>query len=187
MSEFYFIRHGQTDWNAKGLWQGSTDTDLNDTGRAQAQAAILHLSDLGITRIITSPLKRCVQTAAIVNEALRLPVTESEHLRERCFGKLNGTHKDEIGDIEQHDHEALQIEPLAAVVQRATSTIEAAFIQYPKDRILFVSHGGVFRAVHTHFCGDNLSSDNAVPYRFFRENGVWQSQRLQLSSPTSEA
>ncbi len=178
MSEFYFIRHGETDWNRQGRWQGTTDTDLNETGRAQAAAAIPKLSGIGLTRIITSPMKRCIQTLEIFNKELGLPVSEHENLRERCFGKLNGKHRDEIGDIEEQDHELHGIEYLSAVKQRATAVIEAAFIQYPDDKILFVSHGGVFRAVHTHFCGENVSTGNAIPYRFLQENGVWQALPL---------
>lgn len=178
MQEFYFIRHGETDWNKQGLWQGSVDTDLNDTGRDQAQKAILSLSDLGLTRIITSPLKRCAQTAEIMNEALRLPLKEHINLRERCFGKMNGKHRDEIGDIDSYDPDEYQIERKTSVIQRATSVIKASFIQYPHEKILFVSHGGVFRAVHSHFCKEDKRANNAVPYRFFQQNGIWQSQEI---------
>lgn len=178
MQEFYFIRHGETDWNKQGLWQGSTDTDLNDDGRAQAEASILKLSDLGLTRIVTSPLKRCLQTTDIINTVLKLPVEQHENLRERCFGKLNGKHRDEIGDIEDYDPDEYQVERKTSVIQRATTVIEASFVKYPREKILFVSHGGVFRAVHVHFCGEEQKTGNAVPHHFFQKNGLWHSKTL---------
>ncbi|MCB1555843.1 MAG: histidine phosphatase family protein [Alphaproteobacteria bacterium] len=178
MEEFFFIRHGETDWNREGRWQGTIDTDLNETGRTQAQAAVPALLDRGISRIITSPLKRCLQTTEIINYALMLPVHQDKDLRERTFGRLNGGKVGEIGDIEQQDHEANGIEYFSTVVRRATRTIESSLVRYPDQRILFVSHGGVFRAIHSHFCGEDMKSANAVPYHFVRENGIWTAQAV---------
>lgn len=91
---FYFIRHGQTDWNAKEMWQGWTDIPLNETGHAQAHSAVSILSGKGITRIVSSPLIRAHKTAEIINEHFRVPLQLIEGLKECSLGILEGMVKD---------------------------------------------------------------------------------------------
>ena len=90
---FFFIRHGQTDWNLKGMIQGWTDIPLNETGHAQARSAISILSGKGISRIVSSPLIRAHKTAKIINAHLNVPLLIIEGLRERSLGALEGTVK----------------------------------------------------------------------------------------------
>ena len=80
---FWFLRHGETDWNAEGLSQGHTDIPLNAVGITQARRAALALVDRGIATIIASPLSRALHTAEILAEALALPVATDAGLRER--------------------------------------------------------------------------------------------------------
>src|SRR3989338_6420058 len=94
LSPFYFIRHGQTDWNLKEMFQGWTDIPLNETGHAQARSAVSILSGRGITRIVTSPLVRAHKTAEIINEHLRVPLLVVDGLKECSLGVLEGTVKD---------------------------------------------------------------------------------------------
>ena len=63
---FWFLRHGETDWNAQGLSQGNVDIPLNPTGYAQARSAAERLRRRGIATIVTSPLARARVTAEIV-------------------------------------------------------------------------------------------------------------------------
>ena len=72
---FWYLRHGETDWNAQGLSQGRSDIALNEKGMAQAKRAAglmaAHWHDHApITRIVASPLIRAWRTAEIVAEAL---------------------------------------------------------------------------------------------------------------------
>ena len=71
---FWYLRHGETDWNAQGVSQGSIDIPLNATGIAQAKAAAEQMVGLGIRTIVASPLSRARVTAEIVAEKLGLPV-----------------------------------------------------------------------------------------------------------------
>jgi broad specificity phosphatase PhoE len=87
---FWFLRHGQTDYNAAGLSQGALDIALNETGRAQARAAAPLLVGLGIVEIVSSPMRRTTETTDIVNEALGLPVHFEPDLREVVFGGMEG-------------------------------------------------------------------------------------------------
>ena len=63
---FWFLRHGETDYNARGLSQGAIDIPLNDNGRAQAKAAGSLLAGKGIVSIVCSPMLRTRETAIIV-------------------------------------------------------------------------------------------------------------------------
>ena len=87
---FWFLRHGETDWNARGLSQGHTDIPLNATGIAQAHAAAPLLRNRGITAIVSSPLSRAYDTAVIAGEVLGLPVEIDDDLREVGFGAKEG-------------------------------------------------------------------------------------------------
>lgn len=98
---YWYLRHGQTDWNRQGLSQGRTDVPLNETGIAQADTAA-KLFETGVsqypafTHIVSSPLDRAFQTAAIVREGLiakgfeALPLETDEGLEEVCFGEQEG-------------------------------------------------------------------------------------------------
>ena len=83
---FYMIRHGETDWNARGLSQGNVDIPLNGVGVEQARRAALALQEPGegrrIVSIVASPLGRAQHTARIVAEALGLDFSTDEELRE---------------------------------------------------------------------------------------------------------
>src|ERR1700722_20172430 len=83
---FWFLRHGETDWNARGISQGNVDIPLNPTGLAQARSAAQRLRNRGIATIMCSPLSRARVTAEIVAEALSLPLQNDDGLREVRFG-----------------------------------------------------------------------------------------------------
>ena len=87
---FWYLRHGETDWNAQGLSQGNINIPLNATGLEQARSAALLLRDRGIKTIVASPLSRARVTAEIVGETLGLPVMIDPDLREVSWGVHEG-------------------------------------------------------------------------------------------------
>ncbi|HLY88941.1 MAG TPA: histidine phosphatase family protein, partial [Acetobacteraceae bacterium] len=87
---FWFLRHGETDWNAQGISQGNVDIPLNATGVAQARTAAQKLKGRGIATIVASPLSRAKVTAEFVGELLGLPVAIDADLREVGFGVQEG-------------------------------------------------------------------------------------------------
>jgi len=87
---FWFLRHGQTDWNRVGRCQGRRDVPLSAEGEAEAHAAIRHLKDRGINGICSSPLKRARHTADIIGKALELPVADVPGLEEMDVGPYEG-------------------------------------------------------------------------------------------------
>lgn len=86
---FYLLRHGQTDWNLEGRYQGHSDVPLNATGLAQAEAAAPRLAAVPIDRIVVSPLIRALKTAAVVAEQIGKPLHVERGLIERNFGSFD--------------------------------------------------------------------------------------------------
>ena len=80
----YVVRHGQTDWNKENKLQGNTDIELNDNGRKQALDLKGELKNIDYDIIISSPLKRAIQTAELINN--NKPIIIEDNLRERSFG-----------------------------------------------------------------------------------------------------
>jgi len=87
---FYFLRHGQTDSNAKRQFCGISDIPLNAVGVQQAKAAALHMQNLPISAIFASNLLRAKQTATIVNTYLNKEIHIVKDLQECNFGILEG-------------------------------------------------------------------------------------------------
>jgi broad specificity phosphatase PhoE len=100
MPTIYYIRHGETDWNATGRFQGTQEIPLNDRGRAQAVAAGGVLHDLlkrdhrsSTLSYVSSPLGRARVTMELVRGALHLPPHEyavDDRIREITYGAWEG-------------------------------------------------------------------------------------------------
>ncbi|MBI5497474.1 MAG: histidine phosphatase family protein [Deltaproteobacteria bacterium] len=177
------VRHGETDWNVAGRMQGHTDTDLNERGRAQAQALAELLVEEGIGRIIASDLARARQTAQIIAGRLGLAVETDALLRERKFGIFEGLSWEEIA--ERHpdwyaryraDHWAdiPGAEALTALRERSwEALVRHARHARPGAPVLVVTHGGVLRSMLVRLMGDNAPRPvlNAVPYVFRLRQG----------------
>lgn len=84
------IRHGETDFNSEGRLQGNMPVPLNDLGRRQAHALGRFLKGCRIDALLTSPIKRSLETASIINSYLKLPLEEDLRLREIEFGIFEG-------------------------------------------------------------------------------------------------
>lgn len=87
---FYFLRHGETDWNHRRIIQGQTDTPLNATGLAQAAAVKDRVEALPIATICCSPLQRARRTTDIVNQTLARQVVAIPDLMECHLGIYQG-------------------------------------------------------------------------------------------------
>jgi probable phosphoglycerate mutase len=96
MTRILLVRHGQSTWNADGRWQGRADPPLSDLGRRQAEVAAGTVGELGIMRVVASPLVRAHETATIVGGALGLTVDADPRLQERDAGEWTGKTRTEI-------------------------------------------------------------------------------------------
>jgi broad specificity phosphatase PhoE len=143
---FWFLRHGETDYNAAGLSQGALDISLNATGRAQAEEAGPLLAGQGISAIISSPMLRTRETTNIVNEFLGLPVIYEPDLREVIFGGMEGKPLlPWFPDWLEGHYTPPNAESFAEVLARV-ETAMARILTQPGP-LLIIAHGGVFRAI----------------------------------------
>ena len=92
----YIVRHGETDWNREGRYQGQLESHLTQTGSAQAEALAQALSSAPIARVTSSPLARCFDTAAPLASRLGLTVEVEPRLIEIGHGTWEGRLRDEI-------------------------------------------------------------------------------------------
>ena len=90
MTQLILVRHGQTQWNLEGRWQGQADPSLNAFGRAQAQRAALELRDAGLDHLYSSDLRRAMETATIIGAELGRAVHADARLREINLGRWQG-------------------------------------------------------------------------------------------------
>jgi len=160
---FWFLRHGETDWNAQGLTQGRTDVPLNANGRAQAQASAGRLAGRGIVSIVASPLGRAQETARIVGAALGLTVETETDLRETAFGAQEGLKMGPwYDDWVAGTYTPAGGETFAALRARVVPAVNRALTR--PGPVLIVAHGGMFRAVRTAMGLSGLvRTENGVP------------------------
>ena len=143
---FWFLRHGETDWNAQNLSQGNTDIPLNDAGLAQARTAAGLLAHRGIRSIVASPLSRARVTAEMVGAALDLRVILEEGLREVSFGVQEGQPMAHWFDQWVAGHFTPErAESFAALQARAIAAVGRALQQ--EAPVLVVAHGALFRTL----------------------------------------
>src|SRR5436305_5836001 len=93
------IRHGEPAESTRGRCHGKLDVELSETGREQMRRTLERLTNLRADAIYTSPLRRALDSAAIVNEHLRLQVRVSLQLEEINFGRFEGLRYEEIEEL----------------------------------------------------------------------------------------
>jgi probable phosphoglycerate mutase len=142
---FYFLRHGETDYNLAGKMMGVRDIPLNATGRAQAEQARAAVHAVGFKSIAASPLARAWETASIVNDGMSLAMTPVQDLREVDVGVFEGA-SDPSFMRRWHGGEPMErCETFADFTIRiGRGLVSALELDHP---VLVVAHGGVFRAI----------------------------------------
>lgn len=154
--KIYITRHGQTDWNKIKKIQGRTDIELNEEGRAQALETALNLKDVNFDVIFTSPLKRAVETAEIINMHHQVSILKDERIIERSFGDLEGASIHEIDFTnfwrEGYDDLYPNSEPTKSFYERTQNFIKE-MMKSDYNAILVVAHGGVSLPFYTFFNG----------------------------------
>lgn len=135
------IRHGQTDWNAEGRFQGHTDIPLNDVGRGQARDTALALAEAG-TRwraIVSSPLQRARETAAIIAEVLGLELGPAlPTWMERSYGIYEGA--PEAPELKTH----ASVEKMNSVIARGRAGLDQVERECELPALV-VAHGTIIR------------------------------------------
>jgi len=130
MTTILLARHGETEWNRIGRYQGWADPTLNETGREQARSLAAQLRSTPIDAVYSSDLRRAHETAEIVAEPHGVPVVVEPGLREVNVGEWSGLTR--------------------AEVERRFPGGERPGGETPGERVLLVSHGGTMRALRMH-------------------------------------
>jgi len=153
MTEFWLIRHGQTEWNIEGRFQGSSDVPLNQNGIAQAEQLAEKLFDNQhkFSAVYSSDLIRAIKTAEIIAERLGLDVFQNSNLREISQGEWEGqlfvdikaNYPDEI--LERRKNPVSFRPPggetVGEVAARCTIAADEIAIKHPEQKVFIVSHG----------------------------------------------
>jgi broad specificity phosphatase PhoE len=151
MAKLWLVRHGQTDWNIEGRWQGQANPPLNIVGYEQAQALVKELAGLEFEAIYSSDLQRATETALLIAKNKGLSVQTDSRLREINLGEWEGMLGTEIAQkypafwaerennpLGSHPPGGESIMELARRVIPAMSEISEKHLQ---GSVLVVSHG----------------------------------------------
>ena len=150
MKQLYFVRHGQTEWNAIRRMQGQWNSDLNALGLEQAEINGDLLARLDVEALFASPLDRTRQTAAIINRRLNLPIHFDERIMEWDCGDWSGHLYDEVAqrwpdewaalEADRFNYRGPNCENYPDMIARATPFLDE-IRTHPANRIAIVSHG----------------------------------------------
>ncbi len=161
MTNLWLIRHGETDWDIEGRWQGQADIPLNAAGRLQALTLAQQLQRISFSAIYTSDLIRAEETAAVLAHRTGLPLQRDSRLREIDQGKWEGLRLIEIEThyarlYQQHQIDPFSIAPpngetAAQVLERVGAAVQDIVRRYPKKDIALVGHGFVFALLKQHY------------------------------------
>jgi broad specificity phosphatase PhoE len=183
MTDLWLLRHGQTDWNVTGRWQGQTSDapGLNDTGRAQAISACGYLTGICFAAIYCSDLLRARQTAELISESLNLNISLEPRLREMNLGAWEGMLSSEIEiqypqELAERAHDPLHARPPqgespSEVEERVITAVTDITAKFPDESVLIVSHGVSLAVIICHAQGIPMDEvyehipENANPYQ----------------------
>lgn len=161
MTRVYVARHGETDWNVAGRWQGHSGPGLNETGRAQAELLADRLAQIGIDLIYTSDLPRTLQTAEVIALRLGVAIEPDPAFREVDVGGWAGLTRETVAERDPEGFERWVAggagwsdgETYEQMHHRVVAAYERVCALHPSARVLIVAHGGTVRALAAHAVG----------------------------------
>ncbi len=157
MTLLYLMRHGETELNTKGVYYGWTDCGLSEKGVKQAQKVALMLKDIKFDTVISSPLKRAKDTAAIVSKFPPEEIVLDGRLKELNFGSWEGRH---YQSIQEWDRENWDLwvnnwkeaappggESFMDMYRRVEESVKEILEKYSGQTLLVVTHQGCLRMI----------------------------------------
>lgn len=181
-SIFYFVHHGQTDWNLEGKIQGHTDIPLNEIGRAQVHELKKELEKIEFTHCYSSDLRRASETVHIIMKGLQVEIHLDQRLRERYFGEMEGKFNSVY--INAIPHDLKKVESDKVLSERIFQFLNEATLACPNGNILVVTHVGVMRDVLSKLlgltCRDiEINVGNNAIMKVIVENGLWNVEEIR--------
>jgi probable phosphoglycerate mutase len=172
MTIITLIRHGETEWNLTGRWQGHADVPLNELGKLQARRLAERLRAEGVRfdALYSSDLLRAWETAQALGEALGISPQSLPALREIDVGKWSGLNRQEVIALDAERMARLESgedvrrggdgERWSELYERVVGVVDSLAADYPRGRLALVTHGGPVRALLLNAARDK---DNALP------------------------
>lgn len=176
MNKLYVARHGQTVWNAQNKVCGVTDVELTEKGIEQAEKLADIVPD-NIDVIITSPLKRAIETGKIVAEKNNIPMYIEELLIEQNYGIYEGIDRKDPQFLNNKRNFAYRYpegESMMQVAYRIYGFIDKIRKEYQGKNVLLISHGGVCRIIRTYF----IDMTNEEFFNYALKNGELEEYEL---------
>jgi broad specificity phosphatase PhoE len=166
-SKIYLFRHGQTDWNKEGRFQGHTDIPLNSNGEQEANELKAFVNQLKPDMLVSSDLIRAQRTAQIINSELNLPIVTTSALRETHLGDAEGVYNFEIESLfganaldqwSSIDIKTLHFgfpngETKKQVIDRVLNYLEGILRSKQVSQLAVSTHGGVIKRI-CHYIAD---------------------------------
>ena len=190
--EVLLIRHGQSEWNASGRWQGQQDPPLSEVGRSDARRAAASLGTFDA--VMSSPLLRAAETAAAIAEGIGVgPVLTDDRWMERSAGSWEGLTRPEIEDgwpgyladgLRPEDWEGDDL-----LIVRAQQALAELWAEMSEAQVAIVSHSGLIMAMERHL-GEPSGRLPNLGGRWLRGDGPdrWQlGARVQLIDAATNA
>lgn len=157
LTTIYIVRHGETDWNTLQKIQGHTDIPLNEKGEQQARDLALELKDIKFDHVFSSDLLRAKRTAEIIALERNLALLTTKALRERSFGKYEGSlgvdffalfkDWDKLSEEERWNYTVGDEESPEKANTRLINFLRETAVAYNGKTILVVCHGGLMRNI----------------------------------------
>lgn len=166
--KLFLVRHGETDWNKLGRFQGQEDTPLNPRGRAQAWETAIAAVGWRPTALYASPLRRTMETAREISRLVGLPVAPQDGLKELRLGELEGVTGQEMRQGWPQVYQTWRDDPAAVVMpggeslvqlqERAWQVVSELEQAHSEDDVLvLVSHNFALRTIVAQVLGMPLA------------------------------
>ena len=203
MKTLYIVRHGETDWNKMGKYQGITDVPLNENGLNQAKACGEALKDITFDRILSSDLSRALVTAETIRGNRTTPITVDKRLRELNFGDWEAMLFSDIearwpGLIDEmylrpHLVKVPNGESFKDLQDRAWAGLEEFLHENDEEEtLLVVCHGGTIRTllcklldISISHCWNFSQGNTAINRIFYNGMGEYDHNILNLLNDTA--
>jgi broad specificity phosphatase PhoE len=191
------VRHGQTDWNLSGRWQGTEPVALNADGWEQARLLASHLRGRPIGAIYSSDLPRALETATVIGDAVGIPPRIDVRWREFNLGIFQGYTRDEIRERFSEEWRAFHEnywdyavpkgETRRAFQNRAYAAWQDMLAEAAGPEVVIVSHGGTIRhLLFKLFEGDpqisQIQIENTSVTTVERDGSAWRLAEVAVTS-----